>query len=460
MQRNISQKSLLLAALAATALAQQATTTQAATINKSSLYGATLEYVNAAKLYETTSPTPSTSEKQSPETKKMVSVGDAKVEAKLRVGGKSLTVAGQSSFHLQADEANLAEGLVGVHALNIALREIPQEILTYAGRSDKSGSLGFVVKAGQQLQYNAKTQTLEGTLAGFISADYMAQFAEPLGDSARDHNRAPRQAAEIKVQLTLSKPFEAHGDKPAQQEGEMRFELVADESRDISAYPLQLEAQLIYRIDTVISFWFEAAQNLCVQPVRIGKFVWEWPYISVDYTGAGLAFGQPEANTQWRKADVTFTWRPWKNVFKYEFFTFSTSEAADLLDEVNDDDCVEVYFVNGDTGMHNNWGGGATFWSGESYTKIISSDANATNGIDKVHLAHELGHALDLPHPTNFNASSTNTLMCPSGFMNDNPARNSLENKNNLSNPLLTFTLKTIGPGPDCTNSADCGACP
>lgn len=450
MQRYITSKHILIAGLTAATLVQN-TASLAATLNTLTLSDSTKQLSTSST---TITPQKSLSQKQ------MVSVGQAKVEATLRVGGKALAVSGQSSFHFQADEDSLSKGIVNAHALNIALNNIPQNALSYASQSEQSGSLGFVLKPGQHLQYNAKTQTLEGKLQGFVSADYMGQFAEPMGDAERDHNRAPRQTAMINVLLKLSEPLEAHGEKPLQQEGHLQFDIVAEESRDLGAYALTLQASPIYRIDTVISVWFEAAKNLCVQPVRIGKFVWNWPNISVSYTGTGLAFGQPEANNQWRKADVTFTWRPWKTVFKSQFFTFSTSEAADLLDEVNDDDCVEVYFVNGDNGMHNNWGGGATFWSGESYTKIISSDANATHGIDKVHLAHELGHALDLPHPTAFNAASTNTLMCPSGFMNDNPARNSQENKNNLSNPLLTFTLKTIGPGPDCTNSSDCGPCP
>ncbi len=205
---------------------------------------------------------------------------------------------------------------------------------------------------------------------------------------------------------------------------------------------------------------WEVARNLCVQPVRLGRLVWTWPSLSIQYTGDGLAFGLPGARTQWKKADVTFTVRDWKTVWCSDLYNFSTGEAADLLDEVNDADCVEVYFVKGDNAMHTNWGGGATFSSGSANTRIISSDGNVPPGIDLTHLAHELGHAVDLPHPTAANASSTNTLMCPSGFMNDNPKRNSQENKNNLSNPLLTFSIKPVSAGPDCTNSASCGACP
>jgi hypothetical protein len=104
---------------------------------------------------------------------------------------------------------------------------------------------------------------------------------------------------------------------------------------------------------------------------------------------------------------------------------------------------------------------GATYSSGLAGAKIISTDQNV-DGVDLTHLAHELGHALSLMHPGTGTAKdgSTGTLMCPSGFNNDNPKINSQENKDRVSNPMLTFALKLVTAGPDCTNSATCGACP
>ncbi len=263
--------------------------------------------------------------------------------------------------------------------------------------------------------------------------------------------------------MALSKPLSLkESDDSRFDKASMSFDLQADFDQVINAYEFELRARPIYEFEYVITWYYEVAKRLCVQPVRFSRYVWSYPYnLAIDYTGAGLGFGQPGADTQWRKADVLFTWRDWKTVYSPSLFFFSTSEAYDVMDTVDDDDCVEVFFVVGDDGMHNNWGGGASFYGGEAYTKIISSDGNVDAGVDFTHLAHELGHSMDLPHPGwSGTVSSTGSLMCPSGFANDNPPINSQQNKDNIANPLFTFALKAISAGPDCNNSADCGACP
>src|SRR5262245_15902312 len=243
---------------------------------------------------------------------------------------------------------------------------------------------------------------------------------------------------------------------------DMDIVTAADYDLRASDYRIAVEAS---RIDLEIG-WFpfiEVARRLCVQPVRIGQITVSGfpPVFHLKYSGAGLAFGKPGATTQWNKDDVVFEWRDWMTVWNNAYMAFSQSEAAALLAEVDVDDCVEVFFVETFTPSVF-WGGGATFSSGTASAKIISTDQNVTNGVDLTHLAHELGHALALMHPGTGTATdgSTGTLMCPSGFNNDNPKVNSQQNKDRVSNPLLTFALKIVTAGPDCNNSADCGACP
>lgn len=391
-------------------------------------------------------------------------VGTSEVSATLLVNGEKLKVFGQSSFHLHATQDDIKRGSVNLGALNITFAKVPQGLLTYGGpNAEEAGNLSFVIDGEQSLEYDIKSGTLYGEIAGLIGANYMGDFALPIKDSEDgDHTEAPRQKARVAVKMLLDEPFILEeSDKSTRTKIEMDLSIQADADQSINAYAIELVARPVFEVEYVIAWAIEVAKRLCVQPVRLSRLVWTFPSsLSFDYTGDGLAFGKPEANKQWAKADVVFTWRSWKTIYNPSLFFFSTSEAYDLMNTVDDDDCVEVFFVEGDSGMHTNWGGGASFWGGEAYTKIISSDGNAAGGIDKVHLAHELGHSIDLPHPNIYNSSSTNTLMCPSGYLNDNPARNSQENKNNISNPLFTFALKLVSAGADCTDSSDCGSCP
>ena len=58
----------------------------------------------------------------------------------------------------------------------------------------------------------------------------------------------------------------------------------------------------------------------------------------------------------------------------------------------------------------------------------------------------------------NGGSSIYGTLMCASGWGDDNPVRNSQENSDNVSNPLLKLKIKKVS-GTDCTGNTDCGTC-
>lgn len=225
---------------------------------------------------------------------------------------------------------------------------------------------------------------------------------------------------------------------------------------------------------------FQLKRNICLQPVRVvqrrcsfrmpswmGGFCFWWQ--ATHYSGAGLAFGKPQADKEWGKVDITFTWRTWHTIVdytgKYKSIT-SGAEETDLKNLVDDDDCIEIFFVESFTpeDLH---GGGACWSGGQAHSKIITSDENADCGVDLTHLAHELGHVLNLKHPGGATstrpAGTAGTLMCGSGWERDNPKRQSQENGDNAANPLLTsylaYTPFFISSSPDCVDSSDCGTC-
>ena len=185
-------------------------------------------------------------------------------------------------------------------------------------------------------------------------------------------------------------------------------------------------------------------------------------------SGDGLAFGTPGVLAEWNKADVVFNTRDWITIFNSNYSSLTSGEMSSLRAEVNEDDCIEVFFVDRFDPQTMD-GGGNTVSGGTESAKVISSDENADFGVDFTHLAHEYGHVLTLKHPgSGFPTAalphrvdaSTGTLMCGSGFNNDNPTINSEWNEDNIANPLLTFAFKLATVGPDCTNDIDCGACP
>jgi len=141
----------------------------------------------------------------------------------------------------------------------------------------------------------------------------------------------------------------------------------------------------------------------------------------------------------------------------------SDAEATNLRAEVSVADAVEVFVVDRMT-FACSWGGGACFSSGTASAKIVSCDQQLavpapcpcpsycpatcppcppcqTGAVNNYHLAHELGHALNLAHPPGpsgtLAASTVGSNLEPSGFCCDNPAIQSAKNCRNASNPLL-----------------------
>jgi len=149
----------------------------------------------------------------------------------------------------------------------------------------------------------------------------------------------------------------------------------------------------------------------------------------------------------------------------------SAAEAASLRGEVSVSDAVEVFVVERmSTSLTCSWGGGACFSSGTASAKIVTSDQQLAvpcpcpcpsycpcgscicGPVNPYHLAHELGHALDLAHPPGGSGladSTVGSIMEPSGFCCDNPDLQSAKNCRNAFNPLLYWGAGVCTGTPD-----------
>lgn len=399
-------------------------------------------------------------------------VATQEIAATLIVGGARERITGRVSFHLVTQTDENKKSQVTVRGFNVSFFGVPQKLLgAKTPIQEPLGLLAFAVRPGkpQSLQYDVEKGQFSGELQMFADASFLNAFAAPESDGKNDVLETPVVPATMAIRLDLEKPVRDPGAEPQRAPAALDLQLRTKRLRHKNFEWPEIEIRMAERVFIPIEFahifLFEGASRLCVQPVRLMRFRFTSPFdFSFQLTGTGLAFGEPEARTEWRKADVEFDIREFKTLFASNFFVTEESEELELRGLVDDDDCIEVFFVN-DFSPQDLHGGGVTFGSGTASAKIISSDGNARGGIDFAHLAHELGHVLGLRHPdvaatASAQPGNTGTVICPSGFLRDNPHINSQGNKELVSNPLLTFSLKLRTPGPDCVDSADCGACP
>jgi hypothetical protein len=406
------------------------------------------------------------------------------VASTLVAGGEEIRITGRASFYLSGSESMIKEGALLVNGFSLAYFGVPQQVL--AGDLEttvNTGVLGFAADTSQpqRLRYDANSGTIAGEIRGYVDAAYMSTLIkEPATDDKGDQFETATQPATLALEMQINALLTGEIEEVVYDRAQLVFKLHADdakfESYVLTSFDLVTEELLEPALELVDWWRFEVANKLCVQPVFIGKFkiINNFPWgpisISAETTGDGLAFGQPGAAAEWAKADVGFEYRDPKVLWKSGYWvvdtngTSNSAEQLSLLAEVDDDDCIELYFIDEFDPV--SWGGGGATWgSGTAGSKIITSDANAAGGIDFNHLAHELGHVMALRHPddpatANAMPGSSGTVMCGSGYLNDNPSVNSQENTNNLTNPLFQFALKVRSAGPDCQNSLDCGACP
>ena len=216
------------------------------------------------------------------------------------------------------------------------------------------------------------------------------------------------------------------------------------------------------------------AQLLKVQPVFIGTG-------PTDPHATGTAFNtlMNYANVIWNKCGTVRCLKLVVNPAIYinnEAYRVldSDAEIAALRALANVPDAVEVFVVERwETNLACGKGGGACYSCGTASAQIVSSDqqlavpcpcpsactgycpcgACVCGAVNFYHLAHELGHALNLAHPPgpdgSLAASTVSSNMEPSGFCCDNPSTQSSKNCRNASSPLLYWGTATCTGVPD-----------
>jgi len=378
--------------------------------------------------------------------------------------GASAEVKGRLNLDLKTSPEMLKRGVI--HGLDVTLVLFGVDYTKIAAKrrnGKDTGSIGFsAAKPDGPISF--KIDRVSGKVSARIpgTVDNAVLSASPLKGQKdprgiNDDIEVPRQAAMLELEIDLNRPIaKKAGKRPSLIKGNVSYKLSVSPHKRPQIKGYTFVGSSMFELNQYHLFFFELARDLCVQPVRI--------YANdsdPNPTGAYLAVGMAGARTEWKKADVTFTVRPFKNVINSAWKVASYGERNAIRASVEDDDCIEIFFVENHDPVDLS-GGGAAWGGGSASSQIVTSDGN-NNGIDNTHLAHELGHVIVLKHPwytgTGRPPGSTGTLMCGSGWMNDNPQVNSQENKENVSNPLFKYTLKRRSVGPDCTDDADCGPC-
>lgn len=398
-------------------------------------------------------------------------IANSDIESTLISENSKTNISGRVSMNLKVNETDISKNRITVASLNLAFFRVDQNLLTKEMKpEDKLGVLGFSTTNSktQYLKINKERNVIEGELIMYMDASILNSLAVDEKVDL-DFIETPTIPVQGQIQIKLEKQLSPSKNEINQMNGIVQFELKSRPTKingiDFPSKQLQFTEQFKFDIADLVVF--ETVKSLCIQPVFITTFTvnanrWGTPFFTVHQTGEGLNFGRPQLEREWRKADVVFNIREPKYIFASQYYISTADEAADLKDLVDDDDCIEVFFVN-DFDPVDTFGGGAAWGSGTASAKVVSSDGNARGGVDLTHLAHEFGHVLGIRHPwspatANASPGSFGTLMCGSGYLNDNPQINSEENKNLVSNPLLVTRFQPRSSlNPDCNNSTDCG---
>ncbi len=385
--------------------------------------------------------------------------GEASVEAGER--GQSTSFVGSIGFRVLAQEKQPIQVILS--RLNLVSKGVETE-------RGESGVIGLLLAgAGFEMEYNPRTGEVAGefeTTLHYELIDRVLGYRKQESRGESDNFESYTETMVGKLSGKFAEPLEPAEKGTSRLEGDITLEL---SSRVLSV------VRRVYIPIRFIVQWalFEPADVLRIQPVFIGSG-------PSDPSATGTVFStlMNKAHDMWNRCGsvrcIKFVVNEpiYVNNSAYRVLD-NSSEASNLRAEVNVTDAVEVFFVERmSTSLACSWGGGASFSSGTASAKIVSCDQQMSvpnpcpspcntycpggpclsGPVNPYHLAHELGHTLNLAHPPgpgSLAASTVNSIMEPSGFCRDNPNAQSAKNCRNAGNPLL-FMLFSI-----CTGSPD-----
>ncbi|MDI6771566.1 MAG: hypothetical protein QME77_03155 [bacterium] len=334
-----------------------------------------------------------------------------------------------------------------------------------------SGVIGLHLAAPEfRASYDPKT--------GRVTADYRSTLHYELIDRIKGYRQVDTRVEddvlvpfteEVAGRLTGRLPA---GLQPAEKgtvafDGETRLEISSSVLGAIRGFDLIISGRLEWILR-------RPAERLRIQPVFIGTG-------PADPTATGTQFTalMNRAHEIWGRCGtvrcLAFDVKPplYVNNPAYRVLDDAAERAA-LRGEVDVADAIEVFVVERwALSLSVSTGGGSCFSSGTASAKIVTSDQQLAipcpapcsspcpavcpgttcqcGPVNVFHMAHELGHALNLAHPgdAGLAPSTAGSIMVPSGFCCDNPGVQSARNCRNASNPLLYWGRAACLAGPD-----------
>lgn len=375
--------------------------------------------------------------------------------------GQEGVLFGSIGFDLWVGEKSIER--IQLSTLNLVSSGVPTS-------EGDSGVLSISLPSSTSLEYEPRS--------GRFSAEVEATLHYELID-----RRLGFQKQECRGECDLFQPFTekltgvlaGQFEEPLVAREEGRTKVEGDLTLQVSERVLGLVRGVSIHIVAVVDWSkYRSASVLRIQPVFVGTG-------PSDTTATGTAFNtlMNYAHDMWNRCGETRCVKfvvndpIYVNNNAYKILD-SETEANAFRGEVSVTNAVEIFVASQmSTNLACSWGGGACFSSGTASAKIVSCDQQMAvpcpcpaactsycpcgsclcGAINPYHLAHELGHALNLPHPSGSTSTSTvNSIMEPSGFCCDNPDAQSAKNCRNATNPLL-YSLFTYCSGkPDISD--------